>query len=231
MTNLVNGITDDFTIYTYYENEELSTARFPINTAANATTFYLDFVDYGVTTIGLNYSGSTNVLYVPCGEQTFFSDLTITSLETEFDKVIVERDSIYDPPLTNVAFYKCPVTNTAKIVFRPPDGGTNSESVHIVKIKADYTTEEFYTDRTVSTVELPLNEEADMTTFTFTFDNGDKVLQVGYDRAQNTYHKVCDQTIINDLNIQPATNFAPKPEILQAEIKFPIVNNIAIVVN
>jgi hypothetical protein len=83
----------------------------------------------------------------------------------------------------------------------------------------------------VSTVELPLNEQADMTTFTFTFDNGDKVLQVGYDRAQNTYHEVCDQTIINDLNIQPATNFAPRPEILQAEIKFPIVNNIAIVVN
>ena len=231
MTNLVNGITDDFTIYTYYANEELSTARLPINTASNATTFYLDFVEYGTTSLSLNYTGSTKVLYASCGEQIFFSDLTIASVETEFDRVVVEKDSIYDPPLTNVTFYKCPVTNTVKIVFRPSDGGTNNVPVDIVKIKADYTTEEFYTNQTVSTVELPLNEGADITTFTFTFADGERILQVGYDRAQNTYHEVCNQTEISNLQIQPSTSFNPVPEVLDAVVQFPLVNNIAIIVN
>lgn len=230
MTNLVNGITDDFTIYNYYVNQELSTARLPINTATNATTFHLDFVEYGVTSLSLGYTGSNEVLYASCGEQTFFSNLTITSIETEFDRVVVEKDSIYDPPLTNVTFYKCPETSTVKIVFRPSDGGTNNVPVDIVKIKADYTTEEFYTNQTVSTVELPLNENADVTTFTFTLADGDKILRVGYDRAQNTYHEVCNQTEINNLEIQSSTGFADSPKFLE-QVQFPIVNNIAIIVD
>ena len=154
--------------------------------------------------------------------------MSIADYESEFDKVQLVKDSIQDPPLTNVVFYKCPTTNRVKIVFRQNANSSASAPVNILKITADYTPEEFYVNQSnVYTVELPLNEGANNTTYTFTLDKGVRTLQLSYNRSFNQYHEVCDQTEMTSIAIT-ATDFSAS-QVLDAASKFPTVNNIAVI--
>ncbi|HEX5171659.1 MAG TPA: DUF6452 family protein [Cyclobacteriaceae bacterium] len=227
---VLNGATDDFTNYPpYYQGQEASTFRLPINAASTATTFDIDFKDFGITTITLGYKSVSDVLYIPCGEQAFFSDISIEDYSSEFNKVTIIHDSIQDPPVTNVAFYRCPVTNWVKIVFRESATSSATSPVNIVKITADYTSEEFYVGANeISTIELPLNEQADVTNFTFTLDTGVKTLQLHYGRTTNLYHEICNQTEMASLEVT-ASDFTT--QVLDATVQFPTTNNIAIINN
>lgn len=228
LTTQLNGITEDYSTNVYWANQSVSTARVPLNSGLNATTFNLDFVDYGSTSITLNYKSVLQTLYPVCGEQKFFSDLVIADYQSEFDKVEVVKDSIQDPPVTNVVLYKCPTTNRIKIVFRQNANSSASAPVNIVKITADYTSEEFYVNQSnVSTVELPLNEGANNTTYTFTLDKGVRTLQLSYNRNFNQYHEVCDQTEMTSIAIT-ATDFSAS-QVLDPTSKFPADNNIAVI--
>lgn len=228
LTAQLNGITDDFTSYVFFGGQKVSTVRLPLNTNLNSTAFNFDFVDYGATSITLNYSSVAQTLYTTCGEQKFFSDLSIADYDSEFDKVQLVKDSIQDPPVTNVVFYKCPTTNRIKIVFRQNANSSASAPVNIVKITADFTPEEFYVNQSnVATVELPLNEAANETNYTFTLDTGERTLQLTYDRNFNQYHEVCDQTEMISIAIT-GTNFSAT-QVLDAASKFPTVNNIAVI--
>jgi hypothetical protein len=115
-----------------------------------------------------------------------------------------------------------------KIVFRENTSSTNNLSVELLKVTADYTTEEFYVGQKVSSVELPLNEAADATTFTFTLaDNSVKVITLNYGRAQNTYHEVCNQIEMSSLTIGSSSGFVIEPTIIEPTITFPTQNNVA----
>lgn len=228
LTTQLNGITDDFTNYVFFEGQNASTVRLPLNTNLNSTAFAFDFADYGATSITLNYNSILQTLYTICGEQQFIADLTIADFESEFDKVQLVKDSIQDPPVTNVVLYKCPTTNRIKIVFRQSANSSASAPVNIVKITADFTPEEFYVNQSnVSTVELPLNEGANNTTYTFTLDKGVRTLQLAYNRSFNQYHEVCDQTEMTSIAIT-ATDFSAS-QVLDAASKFPTTNNIAVI--
>jgi hypothetical protein len=97
-----------------------------------------------------------------------------------------------------------------------------------VKITADYTPEEFYVNQSnISTVELPLNEGANNTTYTFTLDKGVRTLQLSYNRNFNQYHEVCDQTEMTSIAIT-ATDFSDS-QVLDPTSKFPSANNIAVI--
>ena len=229
---LVNGIEDDFSNIIYRYSQPTSTVRVPINEESNSTTFNMDLGDLGNTFLTLNYNTTSQALYIPCGEQKFFSNLTMPTITTEFDSVAIVNDSIQDPPLTNITFFKCPVTNLARIVFRESTASTNNISVDILKITADYTTEEFYINQKASSVELPLNEAANTTTFTFTLASaGERVLTVNYNTAQNLYHEVCNQTEMSSLSIGSHSGFANDPLLIDSTVTFPTQNNIAVYPN
>jgi hypothetical protein len=225
----LNSVSDDFTNGSYYTGFEGSTFRLPVNGSAPMSSYEIAFEKYGNTSITLGYSATSGTLYVPCGEQQFFTDILISNYSTEFDKVVVLNDSIEDPPVTNVAFYKCPSTNLVKIVFRESANSSASAPVDIALITADYTTEQFYNGvNEVSTLELPLNENATTTTFTFTFaDNSVRTLQLNYVTSVNQYHEVCNQTEMSSLAIT-ATDFSAS-QVIDATVQFPTVNNIAII--
>lgn len=228
---LFNSIQDDFSNITYQTSQAVSTIRLPINSESNATTFNMDINSYGNTSIMLNYTSTTQALYIPCGEQKFFSHLTMPAITTTFDKVVVVNDSIQDPPRTNITFFKCPVTNLVRIAFRESTSSTNNISVDILKITADYTDEEFYVEQKASSVELPLNEAAGTTTFTFRLANGDKVLTLNYDTEENVYHEVCNQTEMSSLTIGSSSGFTNAPTVLEPTVTFPTQNNIAVYPN
>jgi hypothetical protein len=225
----LNTVSDDFNNGPYYMGFEGSTFRLPVNGVSPMTSYSIDFEKYGSTSITLDYSSTSSTLYIPCGEQQFFTDISISDYESEFERVVVINDSIEDPPVTNVAFYKCPETNLVKIVFRESANSSASAPVDINMITADYTTEQFYNGvNEVSSLELPLNENATTTTFTFTFaDNSVRTLQLNYGTSVNQYHGVCNQTEMASLAIA-ATDFSAS-QVLDATVQFPTVNNIAII--
>jgi Family of unknown function (DUF6452) len=225
----INGITDDYTTGIFYPNDTASSVVLSLNPLANSTQFNFNFVEGG-NTIALRYRFVNRTLFSPCGQQGFTSGLSIGSTDFAFARVV--NDSIQDPPVTNIDFFRCPDTNLVKIAFRAlPDESAPNVSVPIVKITVDYTTEIFYANATVSGVTLPLNAQADATHFSFELESGTVELELGYDRSQAVYHDVCDQTEMTSLRVI-SSGFATPPEVLNDQISYPAdITNLAITIN
>ena len=222
----LNGVSADYSGLVY-PGSTLSSISLPLNPNANSTTFTFDFPE-GQQSIGLNYTKTQRALFEVCGEQSFFSDLSVTSSDFPIMKLL--RDTIQDPPITNIIFQKCAVTNTLKIVFKKSTAtNANNDTVSIKKITADYTPKLFYENREVSIVELPLNTDSDQTVFTFEFDTGVKTLGLQYSRTKKTYQTVCGElTEITGLSITES-GFLSEIKIQNVDVKFPVVTNLNVV--
>ena len=202
----VKGITTDFTGTTvYFRNTTRKDVTLPVNTDALSTAFTFDLGN-GSQELILDYDTTTEARYKPCGVQTFVSDLMIKS--HMFDSVAIPRDTrgvlqntVSDPPLMNVRIYRCPITNLVQLAFRrPADGeGTVADEVEVTGIRSDYTTELFYPDQTVSIVMLPLNPEANTTTFFIDYPDRTETLVLNYTRSQVSILKQCQQNVFHNV--------------------------------
>jgi hypothetical protein len=210
-----------------YPAATLSSISLPLNPDANSTTFTFDLTE-GPKSIGFDYTKTQRGLFEACGVQDFFSKLSVTSVDYPIMKVL--KDSIQDPPITNVIFQKCAVTNMLKIVFKKSTAANaNNDTVSIKKITADYTSAIFYENKNVTTVELPLDIDSDETVFTMEFENGVKTLGLRYSRAKKIYQEVCGElTEIKGLEITESGFLSPI-KVQNVDVKFPIVTNLEIV--
>ncbi len=229
----VTGITADYAGQ-LYAADTFNTVKVPLNPAAVTTAFTFNFTAgstfaTGPKSISFNYTKSKRTLFEICGEQDFYSKLSIAS--TDFPIVKLVRDTIQDPPLTNVIFQRCPETNLLKIVFKVSTAtNANAAKVSIKKITAGHTPQIFYENSEVSTVTLPLDLTQDATSFVFEFASGVKNLTVSYTRTPKVYHQVCGASIeVKALTFTQNnfTNITTK----NAEVKFPTVTNFEIVNN
>lgn len=225
----VDGIVADFTSTVFHPNDTANTFLLPLNPAATTARYDFDFTT-GSGTMEVGYRAMETALFTVCGPQTFFSDLSLAS--TDFDVVKVVKDSIQDPPVTNILLQRCPDTNLVRIAFRESvEEGAPDVPVFITGISADYTAEIFYPDTTVAAVTLPLNDQADVTRFTIAFENSSTDIEVGYSRTPVVYHKTCNRMQINAVGVI-SSGFDSAPQVLSDEISFPAnTTNIAIVPN
>src|SRR5690606_29905937 len=88
-------------------------------------------------------------------------------------------------------------------------------------ITTDYAPDVFYAGETVSSVILPLNDQADMTRFTFDLEAGPIDVEVAYTRPPVVFHNTCASMAISGLSIV-ASEFLSESEVLSYEITFPV---------
>lgn len=232
MSVKINGITAAYSpSELFYEDATTSSVRLPLDPSGNSTQFDFSIDGAGDSTITVTYNKVEETRYVICGPQEFYTNLTVQSSEFPITRVV--KDSLQDPPITNIAFLKCPSTNLVKMVFKASTAANAAnQSVTINKITADYTPEIFYQDTTVNSITLPLNLEADQTNFSIEFNNSGtpqiKELDLKYVR-NSPYHEDCPDQLINSLEVLQPTGFTTTPVVNDNTVKFPTVNNIAIV--
>ncbi len=140
------------------------------------------------------------------------------------------RDSIRDPAVTNVLLQRCPDTHLVRVDFVDQQGeGGEAVTLTLNGVTADYSQEVFYAGQEVSTVILPLNDQANVTRFTFDLESGPVDIEIGYTRTPIVLHGSCARMAIANLSII-SSEFVSEPQVLEDETTFPVnTTNIAII--
>jgi hypothetical protein len=240
LTNImVDGITE------LYPGKRATTVRLPVNLTPGentSTTYTFNFADdYGFTTptrtLKISHDVNSEQRYRPCGTQTFVTDILpelsdFDSIRLTLDEDGLARDALTDPIITNLEVFRCPITNIIQIAFREEVGlSVRTDTVDIASIKTDYNANLYYENSKVTTVQLPLNLDANSTTFTIDYNGGDDarpdaVITFTYTCNTRDYYKnACGdtQTVITEL----ATTFLTG-SVSTRSIQYPPVTNVTI---
>lgn len=217
----LRGVAADYNADIFYQDDVLGIVTLPLNEAANSTSFNL-FLDE-IRSVRFNYDVTPVNLVNVCGTQGVIDNLSVET--NDFDIVRVIRDSLQDPPVTNVAFLRCPDTDIFRIDFQTSDG--SGAEVYVKEITADYTSYVFYSDVSLSTVDLRLNPLSDSTIFTLDFQDSVRTIRVGYERVDETLHGACNRTRFSNIGV--LSDFAQAPEVVSNSIQFPPETNVEIV--
>lgn len=185
----------------FYQFTRATGVELPLNPFASQTNYLLESV-YDQHTIEMSYENTTTqFVSEDCGTRYVFSDLEFVNYD--FDSVKVITNNLETSPQTNLEVYRCPRTNLAKVSFRQLVGTNEvADTVFIDNLSADFSTVFFIPNDTLSTINLPLNENAPSTTFTFDFKDGSsKTVIFNYTRtAWNEFQLYCGaQTLFSQL--------------------------------
>jgi hypothetical protein len=227
-------ITANFPTGSISPVNDATSATLPLNLENDSLKYTI--VEGGLTKeLSLTYKLNVEARYRPCGVQTFIESIKATGT---FDSVNIMRNQLGslvdfagDPVQTNVRIYKCPLTNQMQIAFKKPaTTGTTTvaNSVLIKTIRADYTTDVFYTNATVNAVVLPLNPLSDNTTFTIEYADGTiDTINLSYTRRDYQIFRACGrQTVFSRL--KEAIDL-PNVTILRTDsVQYPAVTNLEI---
>lgn len=225
-TRAITSITNDFTS-TVYSNVSVNTVFLPLNISTGTTAFTFNFADNTKKKFYVKYDVAVRSLFSMCLDGKFPHKLSPTV--QEFEILHIRRDSIYDPPKTNVEAFRCPITNLITATFKNATSLTISETLK--SITADYLgTDTLYRNVIKSSVSLPLNPASDNTTFRFQFESKTGVVTLGYTRTDQTYHSECGiQKAFTLLEVLGSTGFSGDPKVTDKTVKFPTVTNLEII--
>jgi hypothetical protein len=165
-----------------------------------------------VKTIDLKYSVKAQFVSEECGPRYIFSDLDL--INHNFARLdIVNITPGRDASALNVRIYRCPKADTIGLSFfqltLPKTGAASSRaiSVKLDSITVDGLTN-FYQNRTVSSVELPVNIQSTQTSYSFSFAdnfaNGENIrgLSVNYDVVSEARFEACGvQSFVENLEL------------------------------
>ena len=96
----ITSITTDYPTAILFTSETIETINIPLNTASSASAIQFEFSDGTSKQLSLAYNRTMQTLFSVCGPQTILSDFEV--LSTTFSTVEVKRNTIQDPPLTNL---------------------------------------------------------------------------------------------------------------------------------
>lgn len=211
-----------------------TTINLPVNTARNETTFTFKNGEE-TNTLVVGYNLVTEQRYRPCGIQTFVNELAIKGEHT-FDSISFGLNAneepartLEDPHIANLRIFDCPKTNLMQVNFKSPTG--TATSVKIKNITADHLVGNFLEDSTTTTVTLPVDLSANVSTFYIKYDDDTvDTLRVEYTRTDLTLFNACPDPVINSLREVPdVDNIAISTN--GAVLKFPTVPNVDITVD
>lgn len=236
LTLFVNRVRTDFTGNTSYSaNREAKSVTLPVNMETPNLT-YTFILEGDTMNLELGYLLKSETRYRPCGEQTFADSIHVVS--HSFDSVRINANAdgvplnnVTDPPETNLIVYRCPTTNLAQLSFRAPNPagtGTIVQPVSLDGITADYTNEIFYQNaENVATVQLPLNPDADQTTFVITYSDGlTETLSFHYLRTlKKIFPSACEQTVFSELSVDAVLGTAT---VTADSLTFPVATNVEV---
>jgi hypothetical protein len=227
---LINTVTADyFPSVPLYKDISLGSVVLPLNPATTSSTFSFNLDQNEARTFTVNYQIDPKTIFEQCGEQLMFSKLTTENNSFPISRVTV--DSIHDPPYTNIVSYRCPVTNTIRVLFKQSKGSSKvTDTLNLVSLTDNFSGTEIYSNAQVTNVVLPLNPNATTTQYTFNSEGGTNTLQLKYTTTPTTFHAVCGpQVVFSDIEVLNSDFVTVSPIVVtDPKAKYPTVNNIEI---
>jgi hypothetical protein len=221
----------------------LGTVNLPLTPDATTVRFDFNFEDYGANFLAVQYeTADWNYKKEYCASYKLkhYKKLKVGNKGEafDFDSVSVFKDSLQDPPVTNVAAYRCPETNLLRIRFRTASAPVRSDSLEVVSITDNKGTV-LYENTELAIFTLPLltgfveNTTQLITETEFTFaltDGATKKLRIGYVQDREPVHAACGiQTTLTDLAIL-SMDFSSSPETPRVDhTTFPVQTNFEII--
>jgi hypothetical protein len=209
-----------------------ATIKLPVDLEESETTF--TFKTNGTEeTLTVGYTLTTEERYKPCGIQTFVTDVTIKP-EHSFDSISYGLDDLdepvrdlQDPQIPNLRIFDCPKTNLIQVAF---ESNNAAKVVTINSVTSDYFTGNlFSTPYTGSTLTLPVNMEANASTFYIQYDdNSIDTLAVTYTTTDLQLYHACPDPVI--IELEEATDLA-NINVVQSTLQYPLVTNVEIIVD
>jgi hypothetical protein len=187
-------------------------------------------------TLTVGYRLTTEQRYLPCGIQTFVDDLriinhTFDSLSFALNDDGEQQRTLADPHQTNVRIYDCPqnALNLLQVNFESSAG--TPQTVVIKGITSDHFTGKLWeeTDTTVSTVNLPVDQESDVSTFYIEYEDKTDTLSVSYTRTPATLFSSCEAAmLIQNLSLNKEL---PTATVISTatSLQYPPVTNVEII--
>lgn len=225
-----------------YGETAVNFVRIPVDEGSTTTTFTFNFQDGTTETLTVPYAIKKKTIFDVCGEQQFYK-LDTANIRTSFRKDLqifkIRRDTLFDPPLTNVEIIRCPQNNLVNMVFKrilTEGGSAFRDSVTLANVTADYATGNLLAGITgkVTNITLPLDPSRTFTRFYFELDSASIIkkdtLQLSYTFDNPiTYHGECgSMTPIINLQIDNTT-FSSQTKIDDPSVKFPAISNLEII--
>jgi hypothetical protein len=212
----------------FYQFTRATAIELPLNPYATQTSYTLEGV-YDANLLEMDYvNRQTQFLSEDCGTRHVFSDLEFANYD--FDSIKIVTNALTSTVQTNLEVYRCPRTNLAKVNFRQLVGPNEvADTVYLNNISVNFVTVFFIPNDTLSTINLPLNQDAPSTTFTFDFKDGSsRTLTLTYTRTDwNEFQTWCGtQTLFSGL-IFGASDFTDT-ELRNDSIQDPPRTNVAI---
>ena len=230
ITSIIN--TDAVTT-PWLQDTTMSAILLPLNPNTNSTTYNFKFDNGDSNSVTFNYHIGTEQIIPKCPTQNLYSQLDTTT--NTFKILKISKDSLQDPPVTNVETFRCPTTNEIKVSFKQIRGSSKvTDTLHITSLTTDYLGDSSIVSADTSAITLPLNPDATTTKYTFNVTGettSPLTLQLKYTTTTYVFHSVCGtQTIFTELAIDDAnTSFYSANMIaLLPDVRFPSVTNIEI---
>ncbi|HRI80633.1 MAG TPA: hypothetical protein PLR06_13970, partial [Cyclobacteriaceae bacterium] len=150
-TRAITSVTADF-LGTIYGAVSTNTLFLPLNLSSDRTQYTINFADGTTRNVYVSYQIALKTLFKTCSTQKFPYKLGI--LSQNFELIQIRRDSIYDPPKTNLETFRCPIPNQITAIFKNVAGTLVSDTLK--SITADYLgTDTLYRNKIGTSVVLP----------------------------------------------------------------------------
>jgi hypothetical protein len=197
----------------YNAGKDTTVAYLPIPADRFRSGAIIEMNSRGVMkTIDLKYTIKTQFVSEECGPRYIYSDLDLNS--HNFERLdIVNNTPGRDASALNIRIYRCPHADTIGLSFYQltlPETGVSSArsiSAKLNSITVDGLAK-YYENRTVSSVELPVNLLASQTVYTFDFadefGNEDSVrtLPINYQVVSELRYEACGvQSFVKALSV------------------------------
>jgi len=203
-TLAIVDITAPGTDSVFYSYKLATGVYLPLNFLAEETDFTFNTFDQVPETRALNlsFNSKTQFVSLDCGVRYILDNLKITG--HDFDSVRVLSNVPGNAAnTTNLEIYRCPNNTILKIKFRQVvDGKILADTVYLNSITTDYSWNIAYAEPSeVTQLKIPLNADADITTYNFEFEGKTNTLQLGYTRTQRLLFDVCgNQMLLSNLD-------------------------------
>jgi hypothetical protein len=211
----VNGVTA-------FENLETSAdiSFLPIRLDRSTNTANISILSKGVEKqINLSYDSKVQFVSEECGVRYIYSSLEL--IDHDFDRLdIVNNSPGRDSSSVNIIIYRCPEPDSVGIALYqltlPASGKTTSRSLPagFNSVNVDGAGN-YYTEDTLSTLELPVNVLVNKANYVFDFADdfgytqNIRTLSLGYAVVEEVRYEACGlQKFVNELSIQPSEGIA-----------------------
>ncbi len=220
------GITSPASDSVFYPFLRATGLQLELNPYEPSTEYFIE-TTMGTYRLVLGYRSEIKFVSEDCGTSTQLSDLEIEN--ADFDSVRLVNQILTDPAQTNLQAYRCPRTNFLKVAFKQLINSEEvADTVELSNVVLNYPVLYYFPAGPITSVSIPLNENANSTGVVFEFTDGSsRSLTVQYIRTPWNEYAICSGLNLID-NLSSTASTFNEVIMVRDSIQDPPITNFAV---